>query len=87
MPDYPELSKTAQMSRSAFFKCFKEVTALSPIQFQKRLRLLEAKPLMRETGETAERSAYLVGYQSASQFSREYSRMLGGAPAKDKNIG
>jgi AraC-like DNA-binding protein len=80
------LSKTAQMSRSAFFKCFKEVTTLSPIQFQKRLRLIEAKRLMRETGETAERSAYRVGYKSASQFSREYSRMFGGAPAKDKYL-
>ncbi|MEP7039139.1 MAG: AraC family transcriptional regulator [Acidobacteriota bacterium] len=78
-----ELSKTAQMSRSAFFKYFKEVTALSPIQFQKRLRLLEAKRLMLETGETAERSGYHVGYKSASQFSREYSRMFGSAPALD----
>lgn len=78
-----ELSKTAQMSRSAFFRYFKEVTALSPIQFQKRLRLLEAKRLMNETGETAERSAYRVGYKSASQFSREYSRMFGDAPAQD----
>lgn len=82
--DIAGLSRTAQMSRSAFFKCFKEVTTLSPIQFQKRLRLIEAKRLMRETGENAERSAYRVGYKSASQFSREYSRMFGGAPAKDK---
>lgn len=78
-----ELSRAAQMSRSAFFKYFKEVTALSPIQFQKRMRLLEAKRLMIETGETAERSAYLVGYKSASQFSREYSKMFGAAPAQD----
>jgi len=50
---------------------------------QKRLRLLEAKRLMLEEDETAERSAYRVGYKSASQFSREYSRMFGGAPIKD----
>lgn len=78
-----ELSRAAQMSRSAFFDYFKQVTALSPIQFQKRLRLLEAKRLMTETGETAERSAYLVGYKSASQFSREYARMFGRPPARD----
>jgi AraC-like DNA-binding protein len=78
-----ELSRAAQMSRSAFFKYFKEVTALSPIQFQKRLRLLEAKRLMLEADETAERSAYRVGYKSASQFSREYSRMFGEAPAQN----
>jgi AraC-like DNA-binding protein len=77
------LARTANMSRSAFFKHFKEVTAMSPIQYQKRLRLLEARRLMTENGETAEGSAFQVGYNSASQFSREYSRMFGNAPLRD----
>ena len=77
------LAKAANMSRSAFFRHFKEVTAVSPIQYQKRLRLLEARRLMIEEGETAEGSAYKVGYQSASQFSREYSRMFGESPLRD----
>jgi len=59
------------------------VTAMSPIQFQKRLRLLEARRLMIDEGETAEGSAFKVGYNSASQFSREYSRMFGNSPLRD----
>jgi AraC-like DNA-binding protein len=81
--DVAALSKAANMSRSAFFKYFKEVTAMSPIQYQKRLRLLEARRLMTDEGETAEGSAFKVGYNSASQFSREYSRMFGNAPLRD----
>ena len=81
--DVPALAKAACMSRSAFFKHFKEVTAMSPIQYQKRLRLLEARRLMVDTGETAGGSAFKVGYKSASQFSREYSRMFGNSPLRD----
>jgi AraC-like DNA-binding protein len=81
--DVPALAKAARMSRSAFFKHFKEVTAMSPIQYQKRLRLLEARRLMVDGGETAEASAFKVGYKSASQFSREYSRMFGSSPLRD----
>lgn len=81
--DVVALARAANMSRSAFFKHFKEVTAMSPIQYQKRLRLLEARRLMTDEGETAERSAFKVGYNSASQFSREYSRMFGNAPLRD----
>jgi AraC-like DNA-binding protein len=81
--DIPSLAKESKMSRSAFFKHFKEATALSPIQYQKRLRLLEARRLMVEEGETAEGSAYKVGYNSASQFSREYSRAFGNSPLRD----
>ena len=71
------------MSRSAFFQHFKDVTSVSPIQYQKRLRLLEARRLLIETDDTAEGSAFKVGYKSASQFSREYSRMFGLSPARD----
>ncbi|HEV3272894.1 MAG TPA: AraC family transcriptional regulator [Candidatus Methylacidiphilales bacterium] len=81
--DLPALAKTANMSRSAFFKYFKEVAAMSPIQYRKRLRLHEARRLMIEQGETAEASAFKVGYNSASQFSREYSRMFGDSPLRD----
>lgn len=81
--DVEALAKTANMSRSAFFKHFKDATAMSPIQYQKRLRLLEARRLMVDEGETAEGSAYKVGYKSASQFSREYSRMFGNSPLRD----
>jgi AraC-like DNA-binding protein len=81
--DVPALAKAANMSRSAFFKHFKDITAMSPIQYQKRLRLLEARRLMIDEGETAEGSAFKVGYKSPSQFSREYSRMFGNAPLRD----
>ncbi|HEV2357444.1 MAG TPA: AraC family transcriptional regulator [bacterium] len=81
--DVPALAKAANMSRSAFFKHFKEITSMSPIQYQKRLRLHEARRLLIDEGETAERSAFRVGYKSASQFSREYSRMFGNSPLRD----
>ena len=81
--DVPALAKAANMSRSAFFEHFKDITAMSPIQYQKRLRLLEARRLMVDEGETAEGSAFKVGYKSASQFSREYSRMFGNPPLRD----
>jgi len=81
--DIDALARAVNMSRSAFFRDFKEVTALSPLQYQKRLRLLEARRLMTEAGETAEGSAYRVGYRSSSQFSREYSRMFGSPPRRD----
>ena len=81
--DIGELARAANMSRSAFFQHFKEVTAMSPIQYQKRLRLLEARRLMVDGGDTAEASAFKVGYNSASQFSREYSRMFGNSPLRD----
>jgi len=81
--DVTSLAKIANMSRSAFFKNFREATAMSPIQYQKRLRLLEARRLMVDDGETAESSAFKVGYNSSSQFSREYSRMFGNSPLRD----
>jgi AraC-like DNA-binding protein len=77
------LAKAAKMSRSAFFKNFSDMAGMSPIQYQKRLRLLEARRLMMDEGETAEGSAFRVGYNSASQFSREYSRMFGDSPLRD----
>ncbi|WP_437959222.1 AraC family transcriptional regulator [Sorangium sp. So ce119] len=81
--DIAALARAAGMSRAAFFKRFKEATAMSPLQYQKRLRLLEARRLMVEEGAGAEASAFRVGYTSASQFSREYSRMFGDSPLRD----
>lgn len=81
--DVGALAEAANMSRSAFFKCFKEATAVTPIEYQKRLRLLEARRLIVDEGESAECSGYRVGYQRASQFSREYLRMFGNSPLRD----
>lgn len=80
--DVTALAQTAGISRAGFFKAFKEMTAVSPIQYQKRLRLLEAQRLMLEEEATAESSAFQVGYQSATQFSREYSRLFGMSPRR-----
>lgn len=75
--DVSYLAKAANMSLSSFFKVFKEATAMSPIQYQKRLRLMDARRLMIVESETAESSAFKVGYNSATQFRREYSGMFG----------
>ena len=69
------LAKKLKMSPSAFHLHFKEVTAMSPLQYQKRLRLQEARRLMLGDGCDAAKAAFRVGYESPSQFSREYRRM------------
>jgi AraC-like DNA-binding protein len=78
-----EIARSVRMSPSAFFARFKAVTSLSPIQYQKVLRLHEARRLMLfqevEPGEASRR----VGYLSASQFSREYARFFGSPPTRD----
>lgn len=78
-----ELAFQANMSRSAFFKHFNQITSQSPIQYQKRLRLHEARRLMLEEDIGAGSSAYKVGYKSVSQFSREYTRMFGATPSQE----
>ncbi|WP_219836904.1 AraC family transcriptional regulator [Paenibacillus sp. R14(2021)] len=80
-----ELAETASMSISSFHRHFKEVTAMSPIQFQKRLRLQEARHLLLSESADAADVAFRIGYESASQFSREYSRMFGFPPREDIN--
>lgn len=78
-----QLAEAANMSLSTFHRNFKEVTGMTPIQFQKQLRLQEARRiLLSESAEAAE-VAFRVGYESASQFSREYSRMFGSPPRSD----
>jgi AraC-like DNA-binding protein len=71
------------MSVSSLHRHFKEVTAMSPIQFQKQLRLREARRLLLAESTDAVDVAFRVGYQSPSQFSREYSRMFGFPPKQD----
>ncbi|HVS36511.1 MAG TPA: AraC family transcriptional regulator [Gemmataceae bacterium] len=77
------LAKHVRMSLSAFHLHFKGVTAMSPLQYQKRLRLQEARRLMLGEGLDAAGAAFRVGYESPSQFSREYRRMFGAPPRQD----
>ena len=77
------LASVAAMSRSALHAHFKTVTAMSPLQYQKQLRLQEARRLMMGEAMDAARAAYEVGYDSPSQFSREYRRLFGNPPARD----
>jgi AraC-like DNA-binding protein len=78
-----ELAAAARMSLSSFHQHFKTLTSMTPLQYQKQLRLLEARRLMTADGANVSSAAYQVGYESASQFSREYSRMFGAAPKRD----
>jgi len=78
-----ELAEIANMSVSSLHRHFKEVTAMSPIQFQKQLRLQEARRLLLTETADATDVAFRVGYESPSQFSREYSRMFGYPPRQD----
>ena len=78
-----DLAEQAHMSSASFHRHFKKVTSMSPLQYQKQLRLLEAHRLMLAENADAASAAYWVGYESPSQFSREYSRMFGASPIKN----
>lgn len=78
-----ELASMANLSPSAFHQQFKAVTAMSPLQYQKRLRLTEARQILLAENADAASAAYRVGYQSVSQFSREYARLFGAPPIRD----
>ncbi|MDL2321796.1 AraC family transcriptional regulator [Desulfosarcina sp. OttesenSCG-928-B08] len=78
-----ELAEKAHMAPSTFHRHFKEVTTLSPLQFQKRLRLHEAQRLMLTQNLDASSASVEVGYESLSQFTREYKRLFGEPPRKD----
>lgn len=78
-----DLAEQVSMSPSSFYHHFKQVTSMSPIQYQKQLRLLEARRLMLAENSNATSAAYHVGYESPSQFSREYSRLFGAPPSRD----
>lgn len=78
-----ELAAHSNMSTSTFHHHFRSLTALSPLQFQKQLRLQEARRLMLAERMDAANAAFQVGYESPSQFNREYSRMFGAPPLRD----
>jgi AraC-like DNA-binding protein len=80
-----ELAELANMSVASLHRHFKEVTAMSPIQFQKQLRLQEARTMLMAHSTDIADVAFRVGYESQSQFSREYSRMFGFPPREDIN--
>jgi AraC-like DNA-binding protein len=80
-----EIAEIANMSVASLHRHFKEVTAMSPIQFQKQLRLQEARRLLLAESSDVADVAFRVGYESQSQFSREYSRMFGFSPRADTN--
>jgi AraC-like DNA-binding protein len=76
------LAELAGMSAASFHRHFKAATAMSPLQYQKNLRLQQARSLLVASAD-ASRAGYAVGYESASQFSREYARLFGAPPARD----
>ncbi|GAA0919166.1 AraC family transcriptional regulator [Pseudonocardia zijingensis] len=78
-----DLARRATMSVSAFHKVFSTVTAMSPIQYQKRIRLQEARRLLVAGGIDVTGAAHAVGYDSPTQFSREYRRLFGAPPRRD----
>lgn len=77
------LAQKAAMSVSAFHRHFKAVTTLSPLQYQKRVRLLQARTLMISSAKSVTNAAFEVGYESATQFSRDYTKVFGLSPARD----
>lgn len=78
-----DLASYSGMSTSSLHYHFRSLTAMSPLQFQKRLRLNEARQLMLMQQKDATTAAFEVGYESPSQFSREYSRLFGAPPSRD----
>jgi AraC-like DNA-binding protein len=81
--DVKRVASKCGMGVTTFHRHFKQITGLSPIQFQKQLRLLEARKLLVYSGHSVSDAAFDVGYESASQFNREYSRFFGAPPARD----
>ena len=78
-----DLAAQARMSTSSFYTHFRSMTSLSPLQYQKQLRLQEARRLMLAENLDATTAAFQVGYESPSQFSREYNRLFGAPPLRD----
>ncbi|MDR6858794.1 AraC-like DNA-binding protein [Variovorax guangxiensis] len=78
-----KLAARVQMSTPTFHHHFRQLTAMSPLQYQKWLRLNEAKRLMLNEHMDSASAAFKVGYESPSQFSREYSRLFGAPPKRD----
>lgn len=81
--DVKKIATKSGMAVTTFHRRFKEVTGLSPVQFQKQLRLVEARKLLVFSDYSVSDAAFEVGYESPSQFNREYTRLFGSSPAKD----
>lgn len=81
--DVKPIAVKSGMGVTTFHRQFKQITGLTPIQFQKKLRLLEARKLIVFSDLAVSDAAFKVGYESASQFNREYSRLFGASPARD----
>lgn len=81
----PELARSVGMSESAFHQHFKAVCGTTPLQFQKRLRLIEARRLMISESQSVSSAAAAVGYESPTQFSREFARMFGSSPREHRH--
>lgn len=79
-----ELAEQATMSRASLCRHFSRITGMSPLQFQKRLRLCEARRMMLTEDTSAETVAFAVGYESPAQFNREYKRQFGEPPRRDR---
>jgi AraC-like DNA-binding protein len=79
------LAEHAGMSKSSFHAHFKAVTGLTPGQYQKDIRLLEARRLILEGGQAISSVAFDVGYESPAHFSRDYARKFGRSPREDRN--
>jgi transcriptional regulator GlxA family with amidase domain len=79
----PDLARGAGMSPSSFHAHFRRLTASTPVQFQKRLRLIEARARLRGGAGVGE-AAFAVGYESPTQFSRDYRRAFGVAPREER---
>lgn len=79
----PDIARRVGMGTSSFHKHFKTITSTTPLQYQKQLRLLEARRLLRMDGASVTTVAFAVGYESPSQFSREYARQFGKPPSSE----
>lgn len=79
-----DLARRSGLSVSAFHRTFRAVTGSTPLQFQKQLRLQTARQLLAARGSSVSQVAYDVGYESAAQFNREYRRLFGNPPARDR---
>lgn len=81
-----DLAKTAGMSASSFHEHFRLVTGTTPLQYQKDLRLIEARALLADRNHTVSEAAYAVGYESPTHFSRDYSKKFGLPPSRDVSV-
>lgn len=79
----PDLARTAGMSATSFHQHFKAVTGTTPLQYQKDLRLISARALLAEAGQSVSEVAFAVGYESPTHFSRDFRRKFGTPPSRD----